>query len=88
MDTYIVSVAKQGLYLVLILSAPPVMAALIVGLFVSIMQATTQIQEQTLTFVPKLVAIIVVLAFLGPLGMVKLMQYTTALMEEFHKYIQ
>lgn len=88
MDTYIVSVAKQGLYLVLILSAPPVMAALIVGLFVSIMQATTQIQEQTLTFVPKLVAIIVVIAILGPLGMVKLMQYTTSLMEEFYKYIQ
>jgi len=88
MDTYIVSVAKQGLYLVLILSAPPVMAALCVGLFVSILQATTQVQEQTLTFVPKLVAIILVIAFLGPLGMVKIMQYATALLANFYKYIE
>ena len=87
MDTYIASVAKQGLYLVLILSAPPVMSALIVGLSVSILQATTQIQEQSLTFVPKLVAIVLVVAFLGPLGMVKLMQFTTSILEGFPVYI-
>lgn len=86
MDAYIVSVAKQGLFLVLILSGPPVLAALIVGLFVSIMQATTQIQEQTLTFVPKLVAIILVLSFLGPLGMIKMMEYTRSLFENFYKH--
>lgn len=88
MDTFVVSIAKEGLYLVLILSAPPVLAALIVGLFVSIMQATTQVQEQTLTFVPKLVAIILVLIVLGPLGVVQIMQYTTFLLDSFAKYIQ
>lgn len=87
MDTYVMSVAKEGLYLVLILSAPPVLAALIVGLFVSIMQATTQVQEQTLTFVPKLVAIILVLVVLGPLGMVQIMQYTSYLFDSFSRYI-
>lgn len=87
MDAYIVSIAKQGLFLVLILSGPPVLAALIVGLFVSIIQATTQIQEQTLTFVPKLVAIILVLAFLGPLGTVEVMEFTKALLSSFHKNI-
>ncbi|MBU0506618.1 flagellar biosynthetic protein FliQ, partial [bacterium] len=75
------------LYLVLILSAPPITAALVVGLSVSIVQATTQIQEQTLTFVPKLVAIILVVSFLGPLGMVKLMQYARSILENFPTYI-
>jgi flagellar biosynthesis protein FliQ len=87
MDSYMVQVAKQGLYLVLILSAPPITAALVVGLSVSIVQATTQIQEQTLTFVPKLVAIILVVSFLGPLGMVKLMQYARSILESFPVYI-
>ncbi len=88
MDTFVVSIAKEGLYLVLILSAPPVAAALIVGLAVSIMQATTQIQEQTLTFVPKLVVIIIVIAFLGPLGMVQLMSFTTYILENFANYVK
>ena len=87
MDSYIVSIAKEGLYLVLILSAPPVMAALVVGLIVSLLQATTQVQEQTLTFVPKLVAIILVLAFLGQAGMVILMRYTSDLFSSFSTYI-
>jgi len=87
MDAYIVSVAKQGLFLVLILSGPPVTAALCVGLFVSILQATTQVQEQTLTFVPKLVAIILILVFLGPLGMVEIMGFTRSLFENFYKNI-
>ncbi len=87
MDAYFVSISKQSLYLVLILSGPPVLAALIVGLMVSIMQATTQVQEQTLTFVPKLVAIILVLVLLGPLGMVELMDFTTNLFANFYKNI-
>lgn len=84
MDSYIVSVAKQGLLLVLILSGPPVTAALLVGLFVSIIQATTQVQEQTLTFVPKLVAIIMVLIFLGPLGSYEIMRFARSLLESFY----
>lgn len=87
MDSYIVSIAKEGLYLVLILSAPPVLAAMVVGLIVSLLQATTQVQEQTLTFVPKLVAIILVLAFLGQVGMVLLMRYTADLFSSFSTYI-
>ncbi len=87
MDAYIVSIAKQGLYLVLILSAPPILAALVVGLIVSILQATTQVQEQTLTFVPKLVAIILVLAVLGPLGVVKIIEFTRTLFEQFPQHM-
>ena len=59
-------VSREGLFLVVLLSAPVVLASLIVGLVVSILQATTQIQEQTLTFAPKLIAVLVTLAVFGP----------------------
>lgn len=54
-------VASQGLWLILILSLLPLLASLLVGLLVSLFQALTQIQEQTLTFVPKIVATILVI---------------------------
>jgi flagellar biosynthesis protein FliQ len=54
-------VATEGLWLVLILSLLPLLASLIVGLVISLFQALTQIQEQTLTFVPKIIATILVI---------------------------
>lgn len=87
MDAYIVAEAKKGLLLVLILSGPPISAALIVGLFVSIIQATTQVQEQTLTFVPKLVSIILVLMFLGPKGALKIMEFAQHLLSTFYQHV-
>ncbi len=59
------------------------LTALIVGLMVSLLQATTQIQEQTLTFVPKMVAVSVVLALLGPLGMKHMVAFMKTLLETF-----
>lgn len=53
--------ANEGLWLILILSLLPLLASLIVGLVVSLFQALTQIQEQTLTFVPKIIATILVI---------------------------
>jgi flagellar biosynthesis protein FliQ len=53
--------ANEGLWLILVLSLLPLMASLIVGLAVSLFQALTQIQEQTLTFVPKIIATILVI---------------------------
>ena len=61
-----VRVAREGLYLAVLVSAPPVLAALAVGLVVSLLQATTQIQEQTLTFAPKLLAVLLALAVAAP----------------------
>ncbi|MEW6277402.1 MAG: flagellar biosynthesis protein FliQ [Candidatus Eremiobacterota bacterium] len=54
-DTYIMALCTRALYLILILSAPMLISALAVGLVISILQATTQVQEQTLGFVPKIV---------------------------------
>ncbi|HUW66301.1 MAG TPA: flagellar biosynthesis protein FliQ [Spirochaetia bacterium] len=56
-DIFAIHVARQALLLVLMLAGPPLLLGMVVGLFVSVIQATTQIQEQTLTFVPKLVAV-------------------------------
>lgn len=57
---------QQGLYLLLMVSAPMLITVLVVGLVVSIFQAATQIHEQTLSFVPKLIAAVAVLAITGP----------------------
>ena len=61
----VVSLMRGGVFQVLLLAGPILIAALIVGLIVSISQAATSIQEQTLTFVPKIIAILGALALLG-----------------------
>ena len=66
MDTSLLTeLAAQSLIKVLILSAPAVLAGLLVGFAVSLFQAVTQIQEQTLTFVPKIIAVFLVLLVTG-----------------------
>ena len=57
-------VSRKGVYTILIVSGPLLLLALVVGLIISIFQATTQIQEQTLAFVPKIVAVLVGIVFL------------------------
>lgn len=88
MESFLISITKQSLYLVLILSAPSVGIAMIIGLIISLVQATTQIQEQTLTFVPKLIAVMLMLALTGPWCMVQLMAFTQTILDQFPKYIK
>ena len=66
---------QQGLYLMLLVSAPVLLVVLVVGLVVSIFQAATQINEATLSFVPKIIAAVVVLAVAGPWMMTTLVEY-------------
>ncbi len=87
MESYLVAISQQSLYLILILSAPAVIVAMGIGLVISLVQATTQIQEQTLTFVPKLVAVMVVLALTGHWSMVQLITFTHNILDQFPKYI-
>jgi flagellar biosynthetic protein FliQ len=75
----ITTLLRGGILQVLMLAGPLLLSALVVGLVVAILQATTSIQEQTLTFVPKLIVILVVLAFLGGLMFSSLGDYTIAL---------
>jgi flagellar biosynthetic protein FliQ len=53
-DGFILGICSEALYLILLLSAPMLISALAVGLIISVLQATTQVQEQTLSFVPKI----------------------------------
>ena len=88
MDAYIISISRQALYLTLIITAAPVGAALIVGLLVSLLQATTQVQEQTLTFVPKLIVVFIILSVLGPWSFFQIMSYTNTLIETIPSYVK
>jgi flagellar biosynthesis protein FliQ len=72
----VVSLIRGSIFEILILSAPILIVALVVGLIVAIFQATTSIQEQTLTFVPKIMAILGVLALLGSWMFAQLREYT------------
>jgi len=63
--TQIVQLCYQGLLLILILSAPPVLISMFLGTIVAIFQAATQIQEQTLSFVVKLVSVTLTLIIMG-----------------------
>ncbi len=75
----VVSLMRGGVFQILVLSAPILFAALIVGLLVAIFQATTSIQEQTLTFVPKIMTILGMLALLGGWMFASLRDYTVQL---------
>jgi len=66
---------QQGLYMLLMVSAPILLAVLVVGLAVSIFQAATQIHEATLSFVPKVLAAVAVLAVAGPWMLTSLVEY-------------
>jgi flagellar biosynthetic protein FliQ len=66
MESVLTELAAMSLMKVLIWSAPAVLAGLLVGFLISLFQAVTQIQEQTLTFVPKIIAVFVVLLITGP----------------------
>ncbi len=74
-----VAIMRGGILQILILSAPVLLVAMVVGLIISIFQATTSIQEQTLTFVPKIAAIMLVLALLGGWMFSSLADYTRQL---------
>jgi flagellar biosynthetic protein FliQ len=75
----ITTLLRGGIQEVLLLAAPLLLSALIVGLFIAILQATTSIQEQTLTFVPKVIVILLMLGFLGGWMFTSLGDYTVQL---------
>jgi len=77
----ITRVMREGLMLTLLLSAGPMLASMVIGLVVSIFQATTQIQEQTLSYVPKLTGVFVTIGILGPWALAQAVKFTIALLE-------
>jgi len=73
---------RAALMMTLLIGAPVLLAAIIVGLFISILQAVTQLQDQTLSFVPKIVAMLVTLIIVFPWVMTRMIEYSTTLIRE------
>lgn len=65
-DSFAIQIFRDAMMMVLVISLPILVSGMLVGLIISIFQATTQIQEQSLAFVPKLITVLVVLAVLAP----------------------
>jgi len=80
--------AREAIALTMLLSGPLLIASLAVGLLVSIFQAATQIQEQTLTFVPKLVAIMFTLLILGSWMLNTMLSYTVELLSTLGQMVR
>ncbi len=77
----ITRILREGLVLVLLLSAGPMLASMLIGLVVAILQATTQIQEQTLSYVPKLAGVFVTIGVLGPWILTQAVKFTIVLLD-------
>lgn len=77
-----IAIIRSGILNILIIAAPILLIGMGVGLIVSVFQATTSIQEQTLSFVPKIAAILITVFFFGPWILARLTQFTIQLFEQ------
>ena len=84
----VLDVAKEAIYTIIICSAPMLIISLVVGLIVSIFQTVTSIQEQTLTFVPKIIAVFVGLMIFGSWILTNLTEFVTTLWSNFSMYLR
>ena len=84
----VMSLGAESLKTAALLAAPLLICALVVGLVVSIMQAVTQINESTLSFIPKLMAVAVVMVICGPWMLDLMTRFTTTLFENIVTYVR
>ena len=85
---YVTAIAGDAIYTIIKCSAPMLLVSLIVGLIVSIFQTVTSIQEQTLTFVPKVLAIFIALMVMGHWIMNNMVEFMTGLWTDFNRYLR
>jgi len=83
----VVEIANRALYLIIEVSLPVLLVSLIIGLIISIFQTVTSIQEQTLTFVPKIIGVFLALMLLGGWMMQQMVEFTAELWTSFSQYI-
>jgi flagellar biosynthetic protein FliQ len=83
----VIKLAEQSIFTILMIAGPMLLLALGVGLLVSIFQATTQIQEQTLAFIPKIVAVLLSLVLFGPWMLTLMLDFTNNIFENLHRFI-
>lgn len=84
----VVAIANQALYTIIEVSAPVLLVSMAVGLIVSIFQTVTSIQEQTLTFVPKVLAIFLVIILVGHWMLTEMVNLMTNLWSDFSIYVK
>lgn len=85
---YVIQIANQALYLVIKTAAPILLVSLMIGLIVSIFQTVTSIQEQTLTFVPKIIGVFLALMLLGGWMLDNMSGFMVELWSDFSVYIR
>lgn len=85
---YVVQIANQALYLIIKTSAPVLLVSLVIGLTVSIFQTVTSIQEQTLTFVPKIIGVFLAIMLLGGWMLSSITDFMTQLWSDFSIFIR
>ena len=86
-EEMVVTLGQEALKVTLYVAGPVLLVAMIVGIIISLLQAITQINEATLTFVPKIIAIAAVMVISGPWMLQTLMQYTTDLISRFPEVV-
>jgi len=74
-----INIGQQAIYTALMIAAPMLLIGLVVGILISIFQAATQINEQTLVFIPKILAIVIALVLFGPWMLSTMVEFTTQL---------
>ncbi|MHB1683415.1 MAG: flagellar biosynthesis protein FliQ [Bacilli bacterium] len=85
---FVIGLGQSVMLLVLELAGPLLVAGLLVGLIVSVFQATTQIQEQTLSFIPKIAIVGIILALTGPWMLQQIMAFTVNILGNLQNFIR
>jgi len=87
-EEFIINIGREALLTVLLVGAPMLGLGLLVGILISVFQATTQINEQTLTFVPKIVAVLVAIVVFGPWMLGVMLQFSVNLLANLHSFVR
>ncbi|MDF2986648.1 MAG: flagellar biosynthetic protein FliQ [Eubacterium sp.] len=87
-ESSIIYIAQEALKIIIYVSAPILIISMVVGLIISIFQATTQIQEQTLTFVPKILSVVAAIALFGSWMLRVLIEYTQGILINMNQFIK
>lgn len=88
MEQQVIDIMRSAILMIIKVSAPLLLMALVVGLAVSIFQTTTSIQEQTLAFVPKIVAVFLALIIFGPWMIHTLMEFINSIYRSFNMFLR
>jgi flagellar biosynthesis protein FliQ len=85
---FVLQIAKEGLYIAFIMALPVLVAGMVIGVLISVFQAVTQIQDQSISFVPKIIASFAALVIAGPWMIDKILNYTIKILGNLKYFIR